>query len=167
MLIKAAQYTGNSGNKWYTSWHFTHRVIHPLNLREKRLFSRVLQSEKSVVKLSASAECEGLWRTWANMKQTLVHSNTRPTSSLCWVTLHIYTKREGYLQPWSGKLWVTLKSTSFWKLQLYWTQQVNWKNWKLNKHRHVGCEIWSAVEAFCSRKGRNFFFFLKASHSAI
>lgn len=164
-LIKVVQDKGNSGNKWYTSWHFTHRASNsPTKFGERKLrwhkLLHLLLQGIMVRKVCSKAVCfSRVWKAWANMKQILVHSSTKPTSSLCCVTLHIYTKRGGFLQQGSGKFWVTLKSTSLEKLQLHWTQQANWNNWKLNKQRHVGCEIWSAAEAFCWRKRRSFFFF--------
>lgn len=83
------------------------------------------------------------------------------------VTLHNYTKGGRLLcnKGAESSCCVTLKSASFWKLQLCWIQQANWNNRKLNKQRHMGYDIGRAAEAFHSRKGRSFFF-VKASHSA-
>lgn len=175
MLIKAVQYTDNFGNKWYISWHFTHGGSNsPTKFGGKKLrwhmLLYLLPWGTTVRKVCSKAVCfSRVWRAVEELGQKWSKSWFTVTPDLLhlpvkWVTLHIYTKRGGFLQQGSGKFWVTLKSTSFWKLQLYWIQQANWNNWKLNKQRHVGCEIWSAAEAFCSRKGRSFF---KASHSAI
>lgn len=120
------------------------------------------------VKLFASAECEVSW------KNSGKHETN--TGKLCLLTvtpdpfclpvkcatLHIHTKggRLFATREWKV-LCVALKSASFRKLQLCCIQQANWNNWKLNKQGHMSCDIWSAVEAFHSRKGRSFFFFFK------